>query len=225
MCWSSSRRPATVSSSSTRVESSPTAPWRRCSAWSAAARSRRCSRSSCCAVIQSGQLRTLPTSWLPMRDRLLVRHFLWRFLEHDFISTNADRREALSASGGILIAVSLFVSVLTALKYQFDNFMPPGIASLQFIDDRFMFVSASMLVMALLAVALWDALALDVRDGAVLGILPVPRSAIVRSKFIAVAILAAGTDLAWNAAPILLRSWSLPLMLKVGGTGALVLTL
>jgi hypothetical protein len=156
-----------------------------------------------------------------MRDRLLVRHFLTRFLEHDLVSPNADRHETLSVVGGTVIAVSLFISVLTALQYQFDNFMPPGIASVRAVDDRFMFVSASMLVMALLAVALWDALALDARDAAVLGVLPVPRSAIMRTKFIAVALVAAGTDLAWNLAPMLLRLASLPLRLPVGVTGAL----
>jgi hypothetical protein len=160
-----------------------------------------------------------------MRDRLLVRHFLTRFLEHDFVSPNADRHETLSVVGGGLIAVSLFFSVLTALQYQFDNFMPPGIASLRSVDDRFMFVSASMLVMALLAVALWDALVLDARDAAVLGVLPVPRSTIVRAKFIAVAVVAAGTDIGWNLPPMLLRPASLPLKLAVGFTGALRLTM
>jgi hypothetical protein len=44
-----------------------------------------------------------------MRDRLLIRHFLRRFLEHDLISPNADRHEVLSAIGGTLVAVSLFM--------------------------------------------------------------------------------------------------------------------
>ena len=113
--------------------------------------------------------------------------------------------------GGTLIAVSLFISALIALQYQFSNFLPPGITSLRALDERFLFVSASMLVMALLAVALWDALALDARDTALLGILPVPRNVIVRSKFAAIALLAVVTALAWNAFPILFRGVSLPL--------------
>ena len=68
--------------------------------------------------------------------------------------------------------------------------MPPGIVSLSSLDDRFLFTSASMLVMALVAVAQWDALALDARDTAVLGVLPIPRAVIVRAKFIAIAVLA-----------------------------------
>ena len=103
-----------------------------------------------------------------MRDHLLIRHFLWRFLEHDLVSPNADRREILSAAGGALIGVSLVLTVLIGLQYQFSNDMPPGIASLTSLDDRFLFTSASMLVMALAAVVQWDALVLDARDTAVL---------------------------------------------------------
>ena len=160
-----------------------------------------------------------------MRNRLLVRHFLLRFLEHDLVSSNADRREVLSVVGGTLMAVSLFLSALIALQYQFNNFLPPGLTSLKSLDERFLFTSASMLVMALLAVALWDGLALDARDATVLGILPIPRSVIIRSKFVAVALFAAVADVAWNLAPILLRSVSLPLTLPIHFRGLLVLTL
>jgi hypothetical protein len=160
-----------------------------------------------------------------MRSRLLVRHFLQRFLEHDFVSPNADRREVLSVVGGTMISISLFLSMLAMLQYQFSNFLPPGLTSLRSLDDRFLFVSASMLVMALLAVALWDGLALDARDTAVLGVLPIPRSAITRSKFAAIALMAAGSDLAWNFAPTLFRAWSLPLTLRPGFRGVAVLVL
>jgi hypothetical protein len=160
-----------------------------------------------------------------MRSRLLVRHFLLRFLEHDLVSSNADRREVLSVVGGMLISISLFLSMLAMLQYQFSNFLPPGLTSIRSLDDRFMFVSASMLVMALLAVAVWDGLALDARDTGVLGVLPVPRSAITRAKFVAVALFAAGTDVAWNLASILLRIWSLPLTLRPGVRGGMILVL
>src|SRR4029450_13942604 len=131
-----------------------------------------------------------------MRDRLLIRHFLWRFLEHDLISPNADRHVMLAALGGVLVAVSLFMAILIATPYQFTPDMPPGMVSLSSIDDRFLFTSSSMLVMALAAVAQWDALALDARDIAVLGVLPIPPAMIVRTKFIAVAVLAIGVAVA-----------------------------
>jgi hypothetical protein len=160
-----------------------------------------------------------------MRDRLLSRHFLRRFLEHDLISPNADRHVVLSALGGALVAVSLFMAFLVATPYVFANLMPPGMASLSSLDDRFLFTSASMLVMALAAVAQWDALALDARDTAALGVLPIPRAAIVRAKFMAVAVLAIGVAVGWNLAPTLLRFVALPSKLGVSLMGALVLTL
>ena len=85
--------------------------------------------------------------------------------------------------------------------------MPPGIVSLRSLDERFLFTSASMLVMALVAVAQWDALALDSRDTSALGVLPIPRAVIVRTKFMAVALLAIGVAVAWNldADPLAVR--------------------
>lgn len=160
-----------------------------------------------------------------MRDRLLIRHFLWRFLEHDLISPNADRHVVLSALGGALVAVSLFLAILIATPYQFFPLMPPGIASLRSLEERFLFTSASMLVMALVAVAQWDALALDSRDTSALGVLPIPRAMIVRTKFMAVAVLAVGVAVAWNLAPTLLRFVAVPSKLGVSLMGALALTL
>ena len=159
-----------------------------------------------------------------MRDRLLIRHFLWRFLEHDLISPNADRHVVLSALGGALVAISLFVAVLIATPYQFFPLMPAGIVSLHWLDDRFLFTSASMLVMALVAVAQWDALALDSRDTAALGVLPIPPAVVVRTKFAAVALLAIGVAVAWNLAPTLLRFVAVPPGLGVNLMGAPTLT-
>ena len=159
-----------------------------------------------------------------MRERLLIRHFLCRFLEHDLISPNVDRHVVLSALGGTLVAVSLFVAVLIATPYQFFPLMPAGIVSLRWLDDRFLFTSSSMLVMALMAVALWDGLALDQRDTAALGVLPIPPTVIVRAKFAAVAVLAFGVALAWNLAPTLLRFAAVPSKLGVSLSGALRLT-
>jgi hypothetical protein len=160
-----------------------------------------------------------------MRDRLLVRHFLWRFLEHDFVSPNADRHVVLSAVGGALVSVSLVLASLIALSYQFFNLMPPGIVSIRSLDERFLFTSASMLVMALTAVAQWDALVLDARDTAVLGPLPIPKAVIVRAKFVATALFASGVVLGWNLFPTLLRAAAIPLKLPIGFGGALRLTL
>ena len=50
-----------------------------------------------------------------MRERLLVRHFLWRFMENDLVSPDANRREVLSAAGGTLVTVSLVRWIRPAL--------------------------------------------------------------------------------------------------------------
>jgi hypothetical protein len=158
-----------------------------------------------------------------VRDRLLVRHFLERFLEHDLISPQADRRQVITVTGAMLIVSTLFLSVFLAVKYLFDILMPPGLTALFALDDRFFWLSLSMLAMALIAVAEWDALALDARDTMVLGPLPIPRSAIVRAKFVAVALFVVGFDVALVVAPTILRIASLPVRLPVTLADALIL--
>jgi hypothetical protein len=160
-----------------------------------------------------------------MRERLLVRHFLQRFLDHDLISPQTDRRHLITVSGAMMIVSTLFLSVFVSVKYQFDIFMPPGLTALFALDDRFFWFSLSTLVMALIAVAEWDALALDARDSAVLGPLPIPGAALVRAKFVAVALFVVGFDVALILAPTMLRIAALPVMLPVTLVGVLILTM
>src|SRR5262245_15109668 len=160
-----------------------------------------------------------------MRERLLVRHFLWRFLEHDLVSPDSDRRVVLSAVAGALGALSLFVAILAATPYQFFNDLPPGLTALRGLDDRFLFAASSMLVMAFAAVIEWDALVLDPRDAAVLGPLPLTRRVIVRAKFAATALFAAAVLVIWNLFPTLLRFVAIPIGLHIGLAGSFTLTL
>jgi hypothetical protein len=163
-------------------------------------------------------------SWPPTRERLLIRHFLWRLLEHDLVSPNADRHSALSALGGSMVALSLFVSVLIAAQYQFSNFLPPGMVSLFWLDDRFLFVSASMLIAALAATAEWSALVLEPRDAMILGVLPVPKSLIVRAKFAATGLFALAVIVTWNVAPVVTRVATVPIGLRLGWSDIGIIT-
>ncbi len=160
-----------------------------------------------------------------MRDRLLIRHFLWRFFEHDLVSPNADRHELFAIVGGTIVTINLFLAVVVAAKYQFENFMPPGLISIRSVDDRFLFVSTTLLLAALAAVAQWDALVLDARDTAVLGVLPLPKSVIVRTKFAATALFGLAVVLASSLPPTALRLAAIPMGTPVGMPGALWLTL
>lgn len=160
-----------------------------------------------------------------MHDRGLIRLFLQRLLDHELVSPHADRREVLSLTLGGLVALGLFLAVGLAVKYQFNQYMPPGLTTTYSLDDRVLFVSLSAIVLALVAVAEWDALALDPRDTAVLGVLPIPRGVIVRAKFVAAMIFGGGFAIALNLAPTVLRAAALPERLLVTIGGVLSLTL
>src|SRR4029077_20150833 len=71
-------------------------------------------------------------------------------------------------------------------------------------DDLFLFCGASMLVMALVAVMSWHGLALDARDSAILGPLPVPTRTLFTARLAATALFATGFALALSLVPSLL---------------------
>jgi hypothetical protein len=131
-----------------------------------------------------------------VRERLLTRHFLERFLDNDLVSPEADRHAALAMIGGGFLALAIFVSVLLSLGMLFMLFPSPGRTADLGLFHRFFFSSISMIAMALVAVAAWDALSVDPRDTAILGVLPIPRAVIVRAKLRAIAIVAVSSALA-----------------------------
>ena len=59
----------------------------------------------------------------PTTNRLLVRHFLRRFLEHDLVSPQTDQREALAITATVIVVSTLFLAFFLAVKYQFNLFM------------------------------------------------------------------------------------------------------
>ena len=113
------------------------------------------------------------------RVALLTRHFLRRFADNDLISPHADRHEVLTAMVTGFITTSLFVTVFLTVKFLFVPFQTPGWSSILLLDDRTFLLTCSMTLMALVAVAQWDALALDARDASILGTLPVPHGTLV----------------------------------------------
>jgi hypothetical protein len=73
------------------------------------------------------------------------------------------------------------------------------------IRVQFLFSAWSMTVMAIVAVAVWDALSLDRRDTEILGPLPLPRGVIRQAKIAALLVLAAGFAAALNVVPALMH--------------------
>ena len=157
-----------------------------------------------------------------MRDRLLTRHFLQRFLDNDLISPDADRHETLATVCSVLISFGLFVTVLLSVKY-LGPFPSPGRTAVVALDDRFFYIACSMIVMALVALAEWDALALDGRDGSILGPLPIPRDVIVRAKLAAVALFASGFAVALNLTPSIIHPSLMVAQLPIGVLAATAL--
>src|SRR5258707_14918139 len=109
-----------------------------------------------------------------MRDRLLTRLFLQRFVDNDLISPDADRHQTLAVVCSALVTSGLFVTVFLSLKFLFQPFESPGHTAIVALEDRVFYVAYSMILMALLAVATWDALALDWREAGI--VRPPPRS-------------------------------------------------
>jgi hypothetical protein len=158
-----------------------------------------------------------------MHEWLLTRHFLRRFLENDLVSPHADRHDTLATIAAGVVTGGLFLTVLLSLKYQF-MLQPPGHTAIFALDDRFLYIACSMILMALAAVSQWDALVLDPRDTSILGPLPIDRRTIVRAKLAAVGLFALGSAAAINLAPSLLHPWMLAGRLPVGLSGLVVLT-
>jgi hypothetical protein len=140
-----------------------------------------------------------------VRDRLLARLFLRRFLENDLISPDADRLQILSLTGAAIITSGVFVTIFLSLGYLSSPFPMPRRTAVQMLRVQFLYDTWSMIVMALIAVSEWDALALDSRDTSILGPLPLARGVIVRAKVSALVMFSAGFVVALNLAPGLIH--------------------
>ena len=139
-----------------------------------------------------------------MPEDVLVRHFLTQFVESDF-SPDTDRHQVLAVAAAAVITVPLFVTVFMSVKYLMHPLQASGWTETTLMGDEVTFCAASLLVAAAVALLEWDALALDARDTAILGVLPVARRTIVRAKLTALATFASVFAIALNAVPSLLH--------------------
>jgi hypothetical protein len=139
-----------------------------------------------------------------MRDDVLVRHFLAQFVEND-LSPDSDRHQILAVAAAAVITIPLFVTVFMSVKYLMHPLQASGWTETTLVGDEVAFCAASLLVSAAVALLEWDALALNARDAAILGVLPVARRRIVRAKLTALAAFASIFAVALNAVPALLH--------------------
>lgn len=158
-----------------------------------------------------------------MRERLLTRHFVQRFLENDLVSPDADRHGVLSLVFGGLLSCTMFITIVVALKFVFMPLQSPGRTAILGVDDRLLFMACTMILMALVAVTSWDGLSLDPRDSSILGHLPIRHGVIVRAKLKAVALFASGFALAAIAMPALVHPSLMVGKLSIGLLAGLML--
>jgi hypothetical protein len=146
----------------------------------------------------------------------LTRHFLTRLVDNDLVSPDADAHKGASVGLAMLLSAGTVVTVLIGGQYITTPLPMPAVNAGNYLDDALFYVTISMLLLAIVAVVAWDGLALDARDEAILGPLPIPRATIVQAKLSAMAILAAAVLIALNGPPTLLHPSSVVAMLPAG---------
>jgi hypothetical protein len=155
--------------------------------------------------------------------RILTRHFLRRFLENDLISPEADRSHLLAMVGAGLFSTTIFITVMMSLLKYAVGYYTPGQAAVASLDDKFFYIAVSMVTVALLAVAQWDALVVDTRDSAILDPLPLRPVAVRRAKLAAVAIFGCAAAMLVNLAPTVIFPLLLLLKQQIGLGSALLI--
>ncbi len=163
----------------------------------------------------------MPSERRRSRGELLTRHFLSRLFDNDLLSPDADAHRGAAMGLAGLLSAGAFITIMMGSKYITTVFPLPKWSAVQYIDDAFFYAAMSMILLALVAVVAWDGLALDVRDEAILGPLPIPRAVLVRAKLAAMGILAGAVLLALNGPPTILHPSAALAMLRVGVPDAL----
>lgn len=159
-----------------------------------------------------------------MTFRLVTRLFLRRLIDNDLISPHADRHQSLAVLLGFVVSLAVFVTFFLSTPYLSAFIQLPGPAALSALSDRFLFIAASIAICALGALMVWDALALEARDAAILGPLPIAARTITHAKLAAAMVFGAVLTVALNAAPSVLYPAFLTVNIR-GIAGATILRL
>jgi hypothetical protein len=118
--------------------------------------------------------------------RCLFDLFLERLIYNDLLSSSEDEQLTV----GNILAILSFPGMLLGLhlipKYIFT---PPENRHLEILGDKCLFLSLSMVILALLTVIQWDSLFPDRRDYAVLNVLPVTLRTLFTAKAAALGAL------------------------------------
>ena len=138
-----------------------------------------------------------------MSDRpigLLRRLFFRRFFDNDLISPNGGGFDNMGMVFAALAVPGLLAAAPLIFEYM-NRYITPGRRLLMALDDKFFCVALSMIVMGIVTVVEWDALALDERDTHNLGPLPIARRTLVTAKLGAIGLFILSFAAAINAVP------------------------
>jgi hypothetical protein len=150
-----------------------------------------------------------------------LRHFVTRLLDNDLVSPDADAHQGAALGLACLVSASTFIAVMMGSKYVMTFFPMPAANAVSAVEDLFFFVSASMILLALVAVVAWDNLVLDERDETILGPLPLSRWTIVGAKMASMGVLCGVVLLALNGLPSLIHPGTVLALLPASLIGAL----
>ena len=150
----------------------------------------------------------------PSGFRRLVRHFARGLVDNDLLTDGEDLHESIAgvlalflvASGCVaLMFLGKYNSVITGRHGRVTAVHQTLAEKLTLaVDDKTLLLGGAMILMALLTVIFWDALALDERDLAVLGPLPVRPVVVLAAKAASVTGAAALVAIALNILPAIL---------------------
>ena len=136
---------------------------------------------------------------------LLTRHFFRQFFHNDLLAPQTRSGTTLTHVLALLMVPGIFISVSLARKYAFLlAHFPLSVHQRATLEDKFFFLSFSMLVVAFVAVLEWDKLFPTRNDYAILAPLPVQMKTLFASKGLALVLLLFLFTLAVNAIPTLL---------------------
>ena len=146
--------------------------------------------------------------------RRLTRHFAAGLLDNDLIADGQDLHQSIAgilsaflvASGcAALIFLGKYNSVVSTVHGQLTaQFQTLAEKQAMALDDKTLLIGGAMILMGLLTAVFWDALALDERDLAVIGPLPVRPAMVLVAKAAAVTGAAGLVAVALNALPAIL---------------------
>jgi len=155
---------------------------------------------------------------------LLTRLFVRRLIDNDLISPHADRHESLAVVYAFVVSLATFVTFFISTDYLAAFIQLPGPTALSALSDRFLFIAGSITITALSALLVWDSLALEPRDAAILGPLPIHARALTRAKLAAAALFGVLSAIGVNAVPAVVYPLFLTLNMR-GMSGAGILRL